>query len=68
MFGVMTAVLATPCTAPFAGGAMGWAATQSVTVAFTVFLAVGVGMAIPYVVLATYPKLIDRLPRTGPGE
>ncbi len=67
-FGVMTSVLALPCTAPLAGGTMGWAATQTQLVSFTVFLSIGVGMAIPYVILAAYPKLIDRLPRTGPAS
>ncbi len=67
-FGVMTAVLATPCTAPFAGAAMGWASTQTQYVSFMVFLSVGVGMAIPYILLAAFPKLIDKLPRTGPAS
>ncbi len=67
-FGVLTAVLATPCTAPFMGTALGWAVKQPAAVSLAVFGAIGAGMAIPYLVLAAYPKLVDKLPRTGPAN
>ena len=68
-FGIMTAVLSTPCTAPFMGGAAGWAATQdNPGVVLSIFTAIGAGMALPYLVLSANPKLVDRLPRTGPGS
>ncbi len=69
LFGIMTAVLATPCTAPFMGTAIGWATQQnSSTIVLSIFAAVGFGMALPYAVLATFPALVDRMPRTGPAS
>ncbi|MFW6058635.1 MAG: thioredoxin family protein [Phycisphaeraceae bacterium] len=67
-FGVMTAVLATPCTGPFLGAAAGTAVGTSALIAFLTFAAIGAGMAIPYFVLTAWPKLVDRLPRTGPAS
>ena len=67
-FGILTSLLATPCTGPLMGGALGWAVTQPPIVSLLVFGAIGVGMAVPYLILAAYPKLIDKLPRTGPGN
>ncbi len=67
-FGVMTAVLSTPCTAPFMGAAAAWAATENPGVALSVFAAVGVGMALPYQILSMNPRLVDRMPRTGPAS
>jgi thiol:disulfide interchange protein len=68
LFGVMTAVLGTPCFGPFAGGAAGWATGQSTFVALAAFGALGVGMAIPYLLLAANPAWISKVPRTGPGS
>lgn len=68
LFGIMTAVLSTPCTAPFMGGAMAWALKQSTFIVLITFTAIGVGMAIPYLVLAMYPKLTDRMPKAGPAS
>lgn len=70
-FGVMTAVLSTPCTAPFMGGAAAWAVDQSkqnTLIPLVVFAMIGLGMALPYLVLSAFPKLVDRVPRTGPGS
>jgi len=67
-FGVMTAILSTPCTAPFMGAAAGAAAAASSAVALLTFLAIGVGMGLPYFVLSARPQLVDFLPRTGPGS
>jgi suppressor for copper-sensitivity B len=67
-FGVMTAVLSTPCTAPLMGAAAAWAATQDPGSTLATFTAIGVGMALPYLILSANPKLVDRLPRTGPGS
>ena len=68
LFGIMTAVLSTPCTAPFMGAAMAWAATKSPTVTMATFAAIGIGMALPYLVLAMFPKLTDRMPKAGPAS
>jgi len=67
-FGVMTAVLSTPCTAPMMGAAAAWAATQNPGSTLATFAAIGIGMALPYLILSANPKLVDRLPRTGPGS
>lgn len=67
-FGVMTAVLSTPCTAPFMGAAAAWAVTQNSWVTLSVFFSIGLGMALPYLVLSANPAWIDRMPRTGPGS
>ena len=64
--GVLATILATPCTAPFLGTALGFAFAQPALVVVAVFLAIGVGMALPYVVLALKPAWIERLPRPGP--
>lgn len=68
VFGVMTAVLSLPCTAPFMGSALGWSTQQSLAVALLTFLAIGTGMALPYFVLSANPKLVDWMPRTGPAS
>ncbi|WP_432800164.1 cytochrome c biogenesis protein CcdA [Poriferisphaera sp. WC338] len=67
-FGVMTAVLSTPCTAPFMGAAAAWALTQSFAVVLLTFGAIGFGMALPYLVLSAMPHLVDKMPRTGPAS
>ena len=64
--GVLAAVVASPCTAPFMGAALGFAVTQSPWAAFTVFGALGIGMAAPYVLLAWFPAWLKRLPKPGP--
>jgi thiol:disulfide interchange protein DsbD len=67
-FGIMTAVLSTPCTAPMMGTAAAWAATKTPGVTLVTFAAIGLGMALPYFILSANPKLVDALPRTGPGS
>ncbi len=64
--GVLATILATPCTAPFLGTALGFAFAQPALVVVAVFLAIGTGMALPYVVLAIEPAWIGRLPKPGP--
>ena len=66
-FGIMTAVLSTPCTAPFMGSAAAWATTQTATLTMITFAAIGAGMALPYLVLAANPALVDKMPRSGPA-
>ena len=67
-FGIMTAVLSTPCTAPFMGAAAAWAATQYPATTLLTFAAIGGGMAAPYLALSIFPALVDRMPRTGPAS
>lgn len=63
--GVLATVVAAPCTVPFMATAVGFALTQDSVVALSVFAALGVGMALPYLVLCYSPALMDRLPRPG---
>ncbi len=63
--GVTATVVATPCTAPFMGSAMGFAFTQSAGVALLVFTWVGLGMAFPYLLLSGFPGLMRILPKPG---
>lgn len=63
--GVLASVVASPCTAPFMGAALGFAFTQSAPVALTVFLALGFGMALPFLVLSFMPNLARVMPRPG---
>jgi thiol:disulfide interchange protein DsbD len=67
-FGVMTAILSTPCTAPFMGAAIAGSVGQSAAIVLSVFAAIGVGMALPYLILSANPKWIARMPRTGPAS
>lgn len=63
--GVLAVAVATPCTAPFMGGAMFFALTQNAWVTFLVFTALGIGMAGPYLFLTLYPPALKLLPRPG---
>ncbi|MCR5882340.1 thioredoxin family protein [Rhizobacter sp. J219] len=63
--GVLATVVATPCTAPFMGVAIGYAVTQPPAVTLAVFLALGLGLALPYLLLCEWPALQRRLPRPG---
>ena len=63
--GVLASVVAAPCTAPFMGVALGYAITQSDTVALAVFGSLGAGMATPYCLISLIPGLLERLPRPG---
>ena len=63
--GVLATVVAAPCTAPFMAGAIGFALTQNMGMVIVIFLALGIGMAIPYVALCYSPALMKRLPRPG---
>jgi thiol:disulfide interchange protein DsbD len=63
--GVLAMVVATPCAAPFLGAAIGFALVQSAVVAFAVFTALGVGLALPYLLLAFQPAWTKLLPKPG---
>jgi thiol:disulfide interchange protein len=64
--GVFATVLATPCTAPFLGTALGFAFTQSGWTILLMFFAIAAGMASPYLLLAAQPAWLRLLPRPGP--
>ncbi|GAB4189383.1 MAG: thioredoxin family protein [Thalassobaculales bacterium] len=63
--GVLAVVIASPCTAPFMGVALGAALTMPAAQAMAVFLALGLGMALPFLALSLFPGLARRLPRPG---
>ena len=63
--GALAVVVAAPCTAPFMAGALGYALTQPTLVALSVFLALALGFAAPFVLVAFVPGVLKRLPRPG---
>ncbi len=63
--GAITTVLATPCTGPFLGSALVWAAAKPPLVVYAVFASVGLGMASPYLLIGAFPRLIRWLPKPG---
>ncbi len=63
--GVLAVVVASPCTAPFMGAAMGYALAQPPAATLAVFVALGLGMALPYVLLAVLPGWRSVLPKPG---
>ncbi len=64
--GAFATLLATPCSAPFLGTAVGFALARGPGEIFAVFAALGAGMAAPYLAVAAFPALATRLPRPGP--
>jgi thiol:disulfide interchange protein len=64
--GVFATVLATPCTAPFLGTALGFAFSQSPAVILAMFVAIAVGMSAPYLLLSAQPAWLRFLPKPGP--
>jgi suppressor for copper-sensitivity B len=64
--GMFATLLATPCSAPFLGTAIGFALARGPADILAVFAALGLGMALPYLAIALWPGLATRLPRPGP--
>ncbi len=63
--GAFATLLATPCSAPFLGTAIGFALANGTIEIFSVFTLLGLGMALPYLTVAAWPQLAQRLPRPG---
>lgn len=63
--GALAVLLATPCTGPFLGPALGYAVSQPPMMSLLVFTVIGLGMASPYILLSAIPKLLDYVPRPG---
>jgi thiol:disulfide interchange protein DsbD len=63
--GVLATIIATPCTAPFMGAAMGFTLSQPAYISFLVFTAVAVGMAAPVFLLSLFPAWVRHLPKPG---
>lgn len=66
LWGVLAAILATPCTAPLLPPLMLWASAKPAVIGVPAMLMVGVGMAAPYLFLSIFPELARKLPRSGP--
>jgi suppressor for copper-sensitivity B len=63
--GVLTTVLATPCSGPYLGAVFSYALTQSPLVTYIVFASIGLGMASPYLLIGAFPALVRFLPKPG---
>lgn len=63
--GVLATVVASPCTAPLMGSAVGFAAAQPAPIALLVFASLGAGMAAPMLLLTLFPRLLSTLPKPG---
>ena len=66
MTGVLATTVASPCTAPFMGPALGFAIAQPTYIALLVFAVLGLGMALPFLLLTMVPSLPNKLPKPGP--
>jgi suppressor for copper-sensitivity B len=64
--GAFATVLATPCTAPFLGTSIGFALSRGPFEIYAIFAALGVGMALPFILVALFPALATKLPKPGP--
>lgn len=63
--GILATIVATPCTAPFMGAALGYALFQPAIISLSVFAALGFGLALPYLLLSFLPHLQHILPKPG---
>jgi len=63
--GIFATLLATPCTAPFLGSALGYAFSQPIPVIFAMFASVSFGMGLPYLILSARPEWMKLLPKPG---
>lgn len=63
--GVLSTVVASPCTAPFMGVSMGFALSQPLAVMLLIFTSLGLGLSFPYILLALFPKWTQHLPKPG---
>ncbi len=64
--GALLVLLSTPCSAPFLGTAMGFAFAQTTPVLFLFFTAAGLGLALPYMLVSAFPKILKVFPKPGP--
>lgn len=66
VFGILAAILSTPCTAPMFAGLLAWATAQPVYMGVSAVITVGIGMSLPYLILSAFPSTARWVPRTGP--
>lgn len=65
LMGAVATLLATPCAGPLVGSTLAWALSQPWHVIMLVFALMGLGMAMPYVILTAHPSFLGRMPRPG---
>ncbi len=65
MKGLLATLLATPCSGPFLGGTLTWTLSQSPGVIFLIFICIGVGMSLPYILLTINPRFMKYIPKPG---
>lgn len=63
--GILSVILATPCSAPFLGTAIGYAFTSSTSMIYILFLLVGLGLSLPFILSAFFPKILSIFPKPG---
>lgn len=63
--GIFAVLVATPCTAPFMGAALGFAFSQSALVIILIFTALSLGFALPFILLGLFPRSINKIPKPG---
>ena len=63
--GALSVIVASPCTAPFMGAALGFALIQPDINSYLVFLSLAIGFALPYFLIAIFPSLVNLLPKPG---
>ena len=64
--GIFAVLVATPCTAPLLGPAIGFAFSQPPFMIFTIFTLVGLGLGLPFILIGLWPAAINRIPKPGP--
>jgi len=64
--GALAVIVATPCTAPMMAGAVGYALAAPALVTLAVFMALAIGFALPFLLIAYVPALLNKLPKPGP--
>jgi len=65
LMGMFAVVIATPCTAPILGTALGFAFSMPPAVIFAIFIAVGLGLGVPFLLISAFPKAVKMLPKPG---
>ncbi len=63
--GLFATLLATPCSGPFLGAVLAWTLSQKTVIIYVVFISIGIGMALPFLILSFFPALRQRLPKGG---
>ncbi len=63
--GLFATLLATPCSGPLLGGVLVWTLSQNIVTVFSVFLSIGLGFSLPYIIFLINPKIVNIIPKSG---